>query len=153
MCSSDLDSLLSSAKIHGSVAEAIQLAFLEAWKESREQLLSKKLKITAFNERKDKFFEAWVKGILDLEPEFVRAGWLQEVIQRGLVKDEEIQNKVPKFVLALFESQESSAKKMVIEEKVEPWMISAMTSFGVLWNLSQVHIPVLENWSKKHEND
>jgi hypothetical protein len=149
----DRDKMLEAARNHPSVAGAIQDLFLEAWNDSRQKVLSGKMKVALFNSNKEKFFSPWVSKILDLEIGAISSAWVKEVVARGLVKDEEIQSKFPKFVLALLGTQENATKKMILEGVLESRMESAVTSFNVLWNLSSVYIPALDNWAKKHEDD
>lgn len=149
----DREKMLEVARNHPPVAGAIQDLFLEAWNDSREKVLSGKMKVALFNSHKEKFFSPWVSKVLELEIGAISPAWVKEVVDRGLVKDEEIQNKFPRFVLALLSTHENSTKKMVLDGGLESRMESAITSFNVLWNLSSVYIPALDNWAKKHEED
>jgi hypothetical protein len=149
----DRDKMLEVSKNHPVVAGAIQELFLEAWNDSRQKVLNGKMKVALFNSHKEKFFTPWVSKILDLEIAAINPMWVKEVVDRGLVKDEEIQSKFPRFVLAFMGAQENSSKKMVLEGGLEARMETAMTSFNVLWSLSSVYIPTLEGWAKRHEED
>jgi hypothetical protein len=149
----DRDKLLSSSKMHAPVAGALQLAFLEAWKESNALVVTKKIKISAFNQKKEKFFEPWVRGLLDLEAINIHPLWLEEVVSKGLVKDEEIQTKFPRLVLSLVLLQDEASKRMTVEQDAENWFTTQMTHFSVNWNLSQLYLPTLEKWAIKHEDE
>lgn len=149
----DREKLLSSAKMHPSIAWALQNGFLEAWKESNSLVITKKLKISAFNQKKEKFFEPWVKGFLDLEALDINPMWLEEVINKGLVKDAEVQSKFPRLVLSLILLQEEASKRLTVAQDEENWLETQMTYFTVNWNLSQMYLPAINRWAIKHEDE
>ncbi len=149
----DRDKVLECAKEHRSVAVAVQESFLEAWRDSRAQLRARKLKVVKFNERKEKFFEPWVSGTLELEVSSITPAWIKEVVNLGLVNDDNIQAKFPRFVLALMNENENASKKLVLEGGVEPMIETAMTSFNILWNLTDIYVPALNEWAKRHDEE
>jgi hypothetical protein len=149
----DRDKMMASAKTHPVIAIALQQAFLEAWTQAREQLLYRKMRVSLFNQRKEKFFQPWVSGLIDLEEPSLHPSWLREVSQKGLLKDEEIQMRFPKFVLSLMNQQERIAQRVTQDETTENVLSAAFANADILWKLSQIHIPTLEKWAEKHQND
>lgn len=149
----DREKLLMSAKTHRSVAWAIQKAFLEGWNQSNKDVIRKKMKISEFNNRKSKFFEPWVAGLLELEGASIDPDWLEEIVTKGLVKDSEIQKRFPRLVLATLEKQEELSKSAVVLDNPERWVASHMKSIELLWVLNQIYLPALEKWSKNQGDD
>lgn len=149
----DREKMLSCAKTHPAVAFAIQRAFLEGWEESNRQVLKKKMRITAFNEKRQKFFEPWVVGLLGLEANLIEPVWLAETVKKGLIKDEDVQTKFPRLVLSLLEKQEQIGKDVLLVERQDRWLASYVNSFDVLWSLNETYLPALEKWSKKHADE
>jgi len=149
----DRDKLLECGKIHSPVAVAMQEQFIEAWKIARSQLTARKMAVSKFNEQKKKFFEPWVSGMLDFDATSIKPVWVKEIVSRGLVKDEEIENKFPRFVLTLLTVRETASKKMVLEENLESTMASQIVNAVTLWDLTHTFIPALSEWAKKYDEE
>ncbi|MSP19678.1 MAG: hypothetical protein EXR74_08920 [Bdellovibrionales bacterium] len=147
------EKIMECAEVHPIVAVAVQEVFIEAWQEARQRVLAGKTKVGIFNERKVKVFEPWVSLILNLQGGSIQPKWLQEVVIRGLVKDKDIEEKFPRFVLALMATQEKSNQKAILESGVDPVMQSALVNFNALWNLSTVHLPALDRWASRQEEE
>ena len=150
---SDRDKLLDCGKNHPAVAVAMQEQFIEAWKIARSQLTKKKMTVAKFNDQKKKFFEPWITGMLDFDATSIKPAWVQEVVSRGLVKDEDIENKFPRFVLTLLNVRETASKKMVLEDNLESTMASQIVNAVTLWDLTHTFIPALSDWAKKHDEE
>lgn len=149
----DREKLLACGKVHPPIAVAIQEQFISAWKDARSQVIKRKIKVSKFNDQKKKFFEPWIPGMLDFEATSIQAAWVKEVISKGLVKDEDIENKFPNFVLTLLNARELASKKMLLEEGLESTMESHLVNTVVLWDLTDTFIPSLREWVKKHDDE
>jgi len=149
----DRQKILACAKLHPTISQVVQEMFLEAFNESRAQLSDRKLKIAQFNERKEKFFDPWISGMLEVDATSIKPEWVKEVLARGMIKDEAIESRFPRFVLSLLNAHENSAKKALLDGGVDSQLASGLTGFRVLWGLSDTYIPALNDWSKRHDEE
>jgi hypothetical protein len=145
------DHLLASAKNYPRLASALQEKFLLSLQSSWDSLHEGKLSVPLYNERRKRFLEPMVAGLLDLEARSIEPLWLREVLKRGLVKDEDIEKRFPRLVLALMERKDRASKVASMEQGVEPTISSMTESFAVLWTLSNIHVPALNRWVQKYE--
>ena len=143
--------LLSSASNYPEIAASIQSCFLLAWNKSWNDLHDGTIKPGAFNKMKDTYFEPLVARILELDPYLIDPYWLREVQRRGMVRDQDIEKKFPRFVLAFLDRREKATKMASAETGLEPTLSSMAENFAVLWTLSNVHVPALMKWVKKNE--
>ena len=147
----DLMQILYAARNYSSVAGAVQANFLIAWQRTWSDLHEKRISVKAFNRMKERYFEPLVTGILDLDPYLIDSIWLREVIRRGMIQDEDIEKRFPRFVLSYLDRQEKASKTAAVETGLESTVSSLSENFTVLWTLSNVHIPTLMKWIKKFE--
>lgn len=147
----DMEQMLLSARNYPQIAGSMQANFLLAWQRMWTDLQEGRIKIKTFNRMKERYFEPLVGELLDLDPYMIDSYWLKEVIRRGLVQDEDIEKRFPRFVLAFLDRREKATKIAAAEPGPEP-VISAMAeNFAVLWTLNNVHVPALMKWVRKYE--
>lgn len=147
----ELGRLLIAARNYPEIASSIQANFLVAWQKTWRDLQAKKIKIGLFNTMKQKYFEPLVVEILTLEPYLIDNYWLGVVTARGLVKDNEVEKRFPKLVLASLERREKATQIADPSPSLEPLMASMTENFAVLWSLSQIHVPTLLQWVDRYE--
>lgn len=147
----DMEQLLVAARSYPQVAGAIQANFLLAWNRVWNDLHDGRIKVKTFNRMKEKYFEPLVAEILDLDPYLIDSFWLREVTRRGLVQDEDIEKRFPRFVLAFLDRREKASKAAAVEPGPEPMLASMAENFAVTWTLNSVHVPALLKWVKKYE--
>lgn len=145
------DDLMQAARNYPQVAGAVQATFLKSWNRMWNDLNTGKLPLAQFNRIKGQHFEPMVVSILELDPYLIDPQWLGEVVRRRLVKDEEIERRFPRFVLAFLDRRDRATKVATMEAGLEPTVSSLTENFAVLWNLSQIHVPALMEWVKKND--
>lgn len=142
--------MVAAAKHYPQVALALEKNFLEAWQQNWDGLYSGSLTTQEFNERKGKFFEPLVSELLELDSGSLDPYWLKEVVKRGLVSDEDIEKKFPRFVLSLMDKREKVASN-TDRGNLQPTVTMMAENFGILWTLSNVHVPALRKWVSKYD--
>jgi hypothetical protein len=152
LTSQDMGPLLLAAKNYPQVAYSIQGNFLLAWKRIWDDLHEGHIKVAAFNDMKTRYFEPLVVDLMDLDPYLIDPLWLREVWRRGLVEDETIEKKFPRFVLFFLERRDKATKLALADNGLEPTMGAMAENMAVLWTLSNVHVPALMRWVKKYED-
>ena len=147
----DRNKLVEAGANYPEIATSIQVNFLSAWRGVWEKLDGEELTLEAFNGMKDKFFEPLVAQVLELDPTMIEPIWLELVLEKGLVSDDVIEKRFPRYVLSYLDRFHSAGKKLLTDPTV-PTALSALTEdFAVLWTLSRIHLPTLSVWVKKYE--
>ena len=100
---------------------------------------------------KSKYFEPMVADLLDLDPSVIDPFWLRSVVDRGLVQDEDIERRFPRFVLAYLDRRDRATRAAAVEPGPEPLVTAMAESMAVVWTLSNVHVPALMKWIDKYE--
>jgi len=98
------------------------------------------------------FFEPLVAKLVGFDTRAVDPMWLRETLQKGLVRDEDIEKRFPKFVLSLMNRRDIASRTAVMEEGFESTAIGMSENFAVLWALSNVHVPALKKWLEKYDD-
>jgi hypothetical protein len=147
----DKESLLMASDNYLTLAIALQRSFLVAWEEAWEQLNAKRIPAELFNSRKDRYFVPMVEGILELEPQSIELKWLKFVWEKHFVREEQIETRFPKMVLAEVKKREESLKELHSHKDFESHVISLLDSLAVGRSLSSVQLPALNIWIKKNE--
>jgi len=147
----DLEQVLLACRNYPQVAGALQANYLLAWRRMWADLHDARIKIKAFNRMKTRYFEPLVAEILELDPYMIDVHWLREMISRGLVQDEHIEKRFPRFVLAYLERRERASRVAAAEPGPEPVLGAMAENFAVVWTLSTTHVPALMKWVKKYE--
>jgi hypothetical protein len=147
----DRDLLLAAARNYAQISSSIQVRFLQAWFRLSNRLRDGNLEPRVYNRMRRKYFEPIVAAILELDPSLVDAVWLREALAGGLIQDDDIEKRFPRFVLAYLDRREKASKVALADAGLEPTLSSMAESFAVVWTLSNVHIPALMRWVKKYE--
>lgn len=142
--------MIAAAKNYPQIALAMEKNFLEAWNYSWDGLHDGGISPKEFNVRKKLYFEPTVAELLELDAGSVDAEWLKEVVKRGLVTDDDIEKKFPRFVLSLIDKREKMASA-TDRANLEPTVSMMAENFGILWTLSNVHVPALRKWVSKYD--
>lgn len=140
----------AAARNYPQIALSLEKNFLEAWEILWNGLHDGKMTAKEFNERKSQYFEPVVSDLLELDAGSLDSQWLREVVKRGMVSDEDIEKKFPRFVLSLIDKRE----KMTIEADraaLQPTVSMMAENFAILWTLSNVHVPALRKWVSKYD--
>ncbi|MCB0404076.1 MAG: hypothetical protein KDD51_04770 [Bdellovibrionales bacterium] len=147
----DRVSLLMAARNYHPMAVAIQQNFLLAFNRLWKNYQSRKLTKERFSELRQKFMKPWVSHILELGPARLTRSWLNEVIQLGLIENEDIEKKFPLFVLANLQRSDRANLSAVSSDTVEPKLASMAENMAVMWSLSAIHVPVLMKWVENYD--
>src|SRR5690606_24319946 len=107
-----------------TLAMAIQSNFLRAWKRVWADLHDGRIKIKLFNRLREKYFEPLTAELLDLDPYLIDPQWLGEVTRRGLVQDEDVEKRFPRFVLAYLDRCDKASRTAAVEPGAEPLLAS-----------------------------
>lgn len=148
---SERKNLMTASRNYPQVAGAVQRIFLKSWDRMWEDLRGGELELQRFNRIKNKYFEPMVGEILDWNPYLIDSEWLGAVVRAGLVKDEDVEKRFPRYVLAFLDRRDRASKTAVMEAGFEPTVSLLTEDFAVLWTLSRVHVPALFKWIKKYE--
>ena len=143
--------LMAAARNYPRLAAAVQARYLQAWFQVRNQLRDGQMDPKSYNRLRRKYFEPMVASILDLDPSLVDATWLREALAGGLIQDDDIEKRFPRFVLAYLDRRDKASKIALGDAGLEPTITSLSESFAVVWTLSNTHIPALMQWVKKYE--
>ncbi len=144
--------LVNAAKRYPEIAGAIQKTFLESWEKMWKDLSSNHISVAKFNRIKNKYFEPYVKLILEWPNDLIDYKWLSIVLANKLVEDEDIEMRFPKLVLSLLEKRDTINKEAANTNELSPLVSSLAENMAILWSLSRLHIPALQNWVKKYDN-
>ncbi|MEZ4751174.1 MAG: hypothetical protein R3B54_11310, partial [Bdellovibrionota bacterium] len=147
----DRVALLMAARNYHPMAVAIQQNFLIAFNRLWKNYESRKLAKERFMELRRKFMKPWVSHILELGPARLTRSWLNEVIQLGLIDNEDIEKKFPLFVLAHLQRGDRASLSAVSSDAVEPKLASMAENMAVMWSLSAIHVPVLMKWVENYD--
>lgn len=147
----DLELVLGAARNYPQVAGSVQANFLLSWRREWQALQDGKTKIAVFNRMREKYFEPLVAEILEFEPAWIDAYWLDEVLLRNLVEDELIEKRFPRLVLAHLDRRERAVQAAAVEDGPEPVITAFAENFAVLWSINRVHLPALSKWVRKYD--
>lgn len=142
--------MVAAAKNYPQIALALESNFLLAFNAAWDGLHDGAMTPKDFNDRKKRFFEPVVTDLLALDAGSVDPDWLKEVVKRGLVSDEDVEKKFPRFVLSLIDKREKVAAN-TDRAALEPTVSMMAENFGILWTLSNVHVPALRKWVTKYD--
>lgn len=147
----DRQALLAASNNYPVVAGAVQKTFLTAWSRSWNDVNEGNISPAKFNDIKNNYMKPLVGDILNLDPSLVDPHWLAAVLEKQLVSDKDIEQRFPKHVLTYLNQSERAAKVATIESSVKPTVGALAQNFGILWALSQVHMPALNDWVGRYE--
>ncbi len=143
--------LMQAARNYPQIAGSVQSTFLKSWDRMWTDLNAGRIPVAQFNRIKQQHFEPMTVSILELDPYLIDPKWLGEVVRRGMVKDDDIERRFPRFVLAFLDRRDRASKIATMETGLEPTVSSLAENFAVLWNLSQIHMPALSEWVRKND--
>jgi len=143
--------LMDAARNYPQIAGSMQVTFVRSWNRMLADLGTGKIKPARFNRIKSKYLEPMVKKILQWEPELIDPYWLGTVARGGLIKDEDIEKRFPKFVLAFLDRRDRASQVAATEKGLESTVSSLTENFAVVWALSSIHVPTLYKWVDKYE--
>ena len=95
--------LMAASRNYPQIAGAVQNTFLKSWAKMWHGAHSGQLALSQFNHMKRQYFEPMVVDILDWNPYLIDPVWLSTVVSAGLVRDEDIEKRFPRYVLAFLE--------------------------------------------------
>lgn len=144
--------LLRAGLNYPQIADSLQQNYLLAWKKLWEQLQDGESKVADFNRAKTKVFEPVLAGLLDLRPATLDPAWLGELLRRGVISDEQVEKKFPRFLLTYLEQREKSNRNAIQNIGMESMVVSMTEDFRVLWTLSSVHVPALMKWVQRYDH-
>lgn len=148
---SQTKALMAASRNYPSVAGAVQRTFLMSWQKMWQDLNEGRLPVARFNRMKRRYFEPMVKRILGWDPYLIDPYWLGMVVRADLVKDEDVEKRFPRLVLAFLERRDRASKVATLESGLEPTVSSLTENLAVLWALSSVHVPALIDWVAKYD--
>ena len=111
----------------------------------------KKINVVRFNRIKNKYFAPLVSHILSWDPYLIDPYWLGAVNRSGLIKDEDIEKRFPRFVLAFLDRRDRATQMAMAENGLEPTVSSLTESLAVVLTLSSIHVPTLTEWVEKYD--
>jgi hypothetical protein len=147
---SEMKSLIAAARNYPSLAQSLQSNFLLAWQQLWEQVRTGQMSVVRYNGFKDRFIAPLVGEILALGPSVIDPRWLSEAWRAGLVKDTEIEKRFPRLMLAYLDRRDRALKARELAGLDSTVGLMA-ENFGVLYTLSNVHVPALLKWVKKYD--
>jgi hypothetical protein len=143
--------LMVAARNYPQISTAIQTNFLSGWSDLWERLHAGGISVEKFNRLKDRFFVPLVSQILDLGADRIDSRWLKHILDRGLVADEDIEKRFPRFVLAYLERRDRASRIAQKSPEFESAFNAMAENLAVLWTLSSTHVPALLKWVKKYD--
>jgi len=150
---SDKRLMLMASNNFSALAIGLQRSFLSAWNENLIAVQEGSLPAKVFNDRKDRFFGPFAEGILELEPEFIETEWLKFAWEKGLVKPQQIETRLPKLVLVKVKRRERAMKASQTGGSFQGYLESLAENLAVTRALSSVELPALNVWIKKTEEE
>lgn len=143
--------LLQAARNYPQIAGSLQNNFSLAWERLWEDIFENRLSIVAFNRMKLKYFEPWVQSLLDLDVSLIDNGWLTTTLQRGLIADDQIESKFPRFVLSYVDRRDRAARIAENNGDIESVVASITENMAVTWALNHVYMPALLQWVERYD--
>ena len=147
----DRKTFFAAAANYPVLAGSIQRNFLLAWQTFWNRLGDGGLSPQSFNGIKEKYFEPIVANVLELDTPMIDTDWLQQVLDKGLLTDEAVEKKFPRFVLAYLDRLDRAGRRLQANTGVDPTLNGMTENLAVLWTLSRIHVPALMTWVKKYE--
>jgi hypothetical protein len=142
--------LIAAARNYPSIAQSLQTNFRLASQQLWEELHRGQISVARYNEFKDRFIAPLVGEILALGPGVIDPRWLGEAWRGGLVKDAEIEKRFPRLMLAYLDRRDRALKSKELAGLDSTVGLMA-ENFGVLYTLSNVHVPALLKWVKRYD--
>lgn len=146
--------LVGAGKNYPELSSAVQNNFLKAWDRLSSNYLSQKIKREPFELTKKKFFDPLMDALLELGPErldlrFLKAAWIN-----GLIRDEDIEKRFPRFMLSFLDKKEAAMDKFSRGEgDLESSIALSAENFGVTWAITSLYAPALHEWVTKYEEN
>jgi hypothetical protein len=143
--------LLTAATLYPQLSLAIQKCLALAWGRGWKKLQDGQISVDAFNRLRVTYFEPFIPRILDASTESLDPFFIRAIVKWGLLKDSEVEKKLPRLFLAQLERRNKSVQAAIQDPTAERLIQSHVENFSVNWSLHHAYLPVLNRWVKKNE--
>lgn len=145
--------MLEAAVNYPAIGFAMQKQSVIAINQLQRDVKSGRITPQKYNEARARSLDPLISQILSWEAARIHPSWIRAVSRYGLLQDSDIEKKLPKHALTLFEMWDNASKDISEKSKIESFVAVGAQSFMLQWTLSQAYLPPLSKWVRKFESD